>query len=172
MIDLALLVGTWPAYVWLAWRTRRAAGRAGLVALWLGASAIYGYLRYRLTCSQGLTCDVGGTSPYFVSGTPYYFIHYVPVFAAIGLVAFGVASAVVDRRATGDDLPPRTLTLGTLATMRASSPRRSRPTRCLSILPSDPRRPFCSRCRTTFPHAGRSASACTSGRRRERIVII
>ena len=117
-MELLLLVGAWPAYVWLAWRVRRRAGRGALVALWIGASALWGYLRYRLACGAALTCDVGGTSPYFLSGTPYYFTHYVPVFAAIALVAFGAASVVVDRWAAGGHarnvLSPRKLALGAL----------------------------------------------------------
>jgi hypothetical protein len=120
VFGVALLIGTWPAYVWLAWHTRRAAGRRPLVFLWIGASAVYGYLRYRYTCGQPLTCDVGGTSPYFLSGNPYYFIHYVPVFAVIGLVAFGVASVIVDLRGRGGVRgwsAARTLVLGTLGAM-------------------------------------------------------
>jgi hypothetical protein len=120
VFGVALLIGAWPAYVWLALHTRRAAGRRPLVLLWIGASAVYGYLRYRYTCSQALSCDVGGTSPYFLSGIPYYFIHYVPVFAAIGLVAFGVASVIVELRARGGvrgRSAARTLALGTVGAM-------------------------------------------------------
>lgn len=119
VIGVVLLIGIWPAYVWLAWHTRRVAGRRPLVLLWIGASAVYGYLRYRHICTQPLTCDVGGTSPYFLSGHSYYFIHYVPVFAVIGLVAFGVASAIVDR-AQGRDarvsLSGRTVAVGAVTT--------------------------------------------------------
>jgi hypothetical protein len=120
VFGFGLLIGVWPAYVWLAWRIRRAAGRRPLVLLWIAASAVYGYLRYRYTCSQALTCDVGGTSPYFLPGNPYYFIHYVPVFAAIGLVAFGVASVIVDLRGRGgvqNWSAARTLAVGTLGAM-------------------------------------------------------
>lgn len=106
-------IGVWPAFVALAWMAYRRGGWRPLLALWIGASLAYGYASYRLTCAQGLTCDVGGTSPWFVSGTPYYFTHYVPLFTGIGLAAFGAGSLVVVRMA--DDGPRRTIALGTLA---------------------------------------------------------
>jgi hypothetical protein len=117
VVALFLLIGIWPAYVALAWRVRRGAGRRALWASWIGVAAGYGYLRYRFTCSQALTCDVGGQSPYFLSGNPYYFTHYVPVFAAIGLVAFGAATLVVDgwRNAGVENRSfTRTVVMGTL----------------------------------------------------------
>ncbi|HEX6040105.1 hypothetical protein [Longimicrobium sp.] len=119
MIALALLVAVWPAYVWTAWRTRRAAGRRALAALWLGASALYGYLRYREVCGGGTSCDKVWLNPWFLNGNPHYFIHYVPGYTLVGLVAFGVASVVVDRRAAdaGAWLSPRTMALGTLASL-------------------------------------------------------
>ncbi len=105
-------------YVAGAWGANRRTGWLGKLALWLGCSLVYGYVAYRWTCSQALTCDVGGSSPYFMTGNPRYFLMYVPLFAFIGLTTFGSTSLFIGyrfRTQKAAGLWPRTFGLGILA---------------------------------------------------------
>jgi hypothetical protein len=95
---LGILLGIPALYVFIAWFVYARWARLGLVASCLASSLLTGYLLYRYTCSQPLTCDVGGTSKWFFRGSPYYFTHYVPLFTAISLVSLGLASVVVALR--------------------------------------------------------------------------
>lgn len=115
---VAFLLVPWVAFTAAGWHVHRRRGGRGLIVLWLGASMVYGYAQYRLHCAQGMTCCVGGTNPWFHTGNPRYFTHYVPSFTAIGLAAFGAASLVIHRlhrRDTRWKAWPRAVALGTLA---------------------------------------------------------
>ena len=92
---LALLFSILALYVGAATLVYRRWRRVGLITLWIGVSLLAAYLWYRDTCSQPLTCDVGGPASVMVS---YYFIHYVPRFWGVCLVVLGAASLVVARR--------------------------------------------------------------------------
>ena len=97
-LHLAILLGVPALYVLGAWFVYARWARPGLVAACVTSSLITGYLLYRYTCSQPLTCDVGGTSRWFLHGSPYYFIHYVPQFTGVSLISLGLASLVVALR--------------------------------------------------------------------------
>jgi hypothetical protein len=119
LVAIALMFGAWPAYVAVARHAYRRGGGRALLALWIGASLLYGYAQYRWSCAQPLTCDVGGTSRWFMGGNPRYFVHLVPQFTAIALAAFGAGSVVVARLHARDAGPGRTLALGTAAAIGA-----------------------------------------------------
>jgi len=104
-------------YVAGAWVLYRRGRRGSLLALWIGYSLAYGYVMYRWTCAQALTCDVSGTSSHFSTGNPRYFTMYVPYYAFLGLVTFGAASLFIRSRfRTHREAPlwPGTLGLGVL----------------------------------------------------------
>jgi hypothetical protein len=108
---LLAIPGSFVAAAWIVynrWRIRGVAALTGLSAL------AFGYSAYRWICSRPLTCDVFGASPWFLTGNPYYFTHYVPLLTLMSGVAFGAAAAVVSwrRRESRNRLWPATLLMG------------------------------------------------------------
>jgi hypothetical protein len=95
---VGILLGIPALYVVLAWFVYRRWARRGLIVAWAASSLLSGYLLYRYSCSQPLTCDVVGTSRWFLTGSAYYFIHFVPLFTGVSLASLGLASLVVARR--------------------------------------------------------------------------
>jgi hypothetical protein len=97
-LHLGILLAIPSLYVLVAWFAYTRWARPGLVAVWVTSSLLTGYLMYRYTCSQPLTCDVGGTSKWFFGGSSYYVTHDLPLFAGVGLLSLGLASLVVGLR--------------------------------------------------------------------------
>jgi len=98
LLEPVVRLGIPALYVALAWLLYVRYGRVALFVWWISASVLLGYLWYRNTCSQPMTCDVGGADSRFLTGSPYYFFHYFPFLSAVILLAFGAATLVVMRR--------------------------------------------------------------------------
>jgi hypothetical protein len=108
------------AFVGAAWIAYGRWSRSGLTALTALCALAFGYAGYRWICSKPLTCDVGGTSPWFMTGNPHYFTLYVPLLALMAGISFGAAAIVVARRrARTDHLWPETLVFGVGAAIAA-----------------------------------------------------
>jgi hypothetical protein len=117
LVKFAILFGVPASFVTAAWLTRRRYGRAGVAILWAASSLIFGYLMYRRICSHG-SCDVGGRSSYFLSGTPHWFLYMVPRFALVGGIGFGAGVFVLSKArvmAPGRSFWPRPLVGATCA---------------------------------------------------------
>ena len=97
------LVGAGFAFV--VERLRRRARLPVLLAMWLLCSVGLGYLWYRATCAQGLTCDVGGVR---------YWLVLVPRYTWLWASALGLASLVAwwSRRRLAGRTAVRHLLLG------------------------------------------------------------
>ena len=105
------------AYVIAAWYAARRP-RIIVLALWVGASLLAGYVEYRYQCTTPLVCDVGGTSHWFLEGNPWYFERFVSLFATGSAVGFGAVMVLVrsrQRQTPPARLWPGTLALGTLS---------------------------------------------------------
>jgi hypothetical protein len=97
------LVGA--AFSFIVGRLRSRARLPGLLAMWLVCSTGLGYLWYRATCAQGLTCDVGGVR---------YWLVLVPRYTWLWASALGLASlgAWLSRRRLAGRAAVRHLLLG------------------------------------------------------------
>ena len=97
------LVGA--AFAFVVERLRRRARLPVLLAMWLLCSVGLGYLWYRATCAQGLTCDVGGVR---------YWLVLVPRYTWLWASALGLASLVAwwSRRRLAGRTAVRHLLLG------------------------------------------------------------
>jgi len=114
-VSLAILtfVALTSIYALVIWRVWRRAGSAAATGFWLACALAYGLLRFRSTCAQPLTCDVGGYA---------YALHLVPLFTAVGAATLGAAMLVLvaRRRRLGNDQPgPAELSLALVAALAA-----------------------------------------------------
>ena len=94
-----LILGAFIVYTAIAWQLLRRGQRLGTAGLLVCTAMIVGYASYRGICTQPMTCDVGGTNPHFLNGTPYYFEHIVPFYAITSALGFAAGTAVMHRRA-------------------------------------------------------------------------
>src|ERR687892_145489 len=107
-----IILGMAAILVMAAWSPYRNGQWMRLALIWAGFAAIYGYISYRMTCSLPLTCDVGSVADYLPRLWPRY--------SLIGGLAFGgavLAVALGQRASPPEPLWPRTLVLGSLATV-------------------------------------------------------
>ena len=93
-----LILGAFIIYVAIAWQLLRRGQRLATVGLLVCTALIVGYGSYRGICTQPMSCDVGGTNPHFLNGTPHYFERIVPFFAITSGLGFAAATAVMYRR--------------------------------------------------------------------------
>ena len=84
--SVALLGGSGVCFGLVAVHAYHRAGLTALLALWLSASIVWGYLSYRRFCSHPLTCDVGGLD---------YWPSLVPGFSVIAAVTLACAGGVM-----------------------------------------------------------------------------
>jgi hypothetical protein len=115
-VNLVLLPSLFPyieglAFVGLAWYAWRSRQRSLVATTWIGSSVAVGYFRYSLMCAAPLACDVGGVD---------YVAMLWPRFTVGAALAFGVAVVAVRFAKPDEALWPRTLALGSLATVGAS----------------------------------------------------
>ena len=90
----------------VAWIAHRRAGPLPVAGLWVFGSVATGYVWYRATCSQPLTCDVGGMQ---------YWRSVFPAAAFIWACVLGTVSLVVvwrSRRRSGQAPRIRDAALG------------------------------------------------------------